>query len=329
MRRRVAAALLAAILWPSVAAIGDTYLLVVSGVGGEESYSQSFYEWSLAVLDAALEAGVEPDNLIYLAEEPALNPERIRGASTRENVTEAVVELVDRAGETDQLWIVLFGHGSARNGQNRFNLLGPDMSETDFASLLSDVSARTLAFVNTSSASAGFVAALSSSDRVVVTATRSDAERNATTFGEFFSTSFSNGEADVDKDDRVSLLEAFNYARSEVARSYRDAGHLSTEHALLDDDGDGEGSLEPGLEGGDGSLASRTFFVRGAEGQAATSPELAALLGQREALEDQIAALRSQKESLDEELYLEELEALLLALARKGEEIRALPGTLE
>lgn len=329
MRRRAVVTFLAAILWPLGAAIGDTYLLVVSGVGGEESYSQSFYEWSLALLDAALEAGVKPENLIYLAEEPDRNPDRIRGESTRENVSQAVAELVEQAGEMDQLWIVLFGHGSARNGQNRFNLLGPDMNETDFASLLAGASARTLSFVNASSSSAGFVPALSSPNRIVVTATRSDSERHATRFGEFFSKAFSNGEADVDKDDRVSLLEAFNYARIEVDRDYRDAGLLPTEHALLDDDGDGEGSLEPSQEGGDGRLASRTFLARGAEGQAMTSPELAKLLEQREALEDRIAVLRSQKESLDEGLYLEELEELLLALARKGEAIRVLSETSE
>ena len=76
--RRAVVAFLAAVSWLPAVAIGDTYLLVVSGVGGEASYSQSFYEWSLAVLDAALEAGVDPDNLIYLAEDPALDPERIR-----------------------------------------------------------------------------------------------------------------------------------------------------------------------------------------------------------------------------------------------------------
>jgi len=306
------------------AVVADSYLLVVSGVGGDESYSEAFHSWSRAVIEAAENDGLAPENITFLAEDPAADPDHVDGESTKENVEATFSGLAGSTGSEDQLWIVLFGHGSARGGQSRFNLVGPDMTAEDFGTQISRLQLKSVVFVNGSSASAGFIEVLSAADRAVITATRSDRERHAPIFGEFFSAAFSNGQADVDKDDRVSLLEAFNFARIEVDRRYRDTGRLPTEHALLDDDGDGEGTLEPSLTSGDGSLASRLFLVRAATASATASPEVAALLAEKESLEDQIAALRSQKESLSEELYLTELETLLVALARKNEEIRNL-----
>ena len=314
---------MAAALLPT-SARPDTFLLIVSGVGGEESYSQSFYDWSKTIFEAASAAGIASDNITYLAEDPARDPVRIREISSKENIQAVLAEILAKAGEDDELWVILFGHGSSRRGQSRFNLPGPDMSDEEFAVALENARVKTLAFVDTSSASAGFLSALSSEGRVIVTATRSAAERLAPIFGAVFAEAFVGGVADVDKDERVSLLEAFRYARIEVERRYRDDGRLLTEHALLDDNGDGEGSLEPAVEGLDGSLASRVFFARSAELDADASLQLASLLEEKERLEVRIGELRRQKDSLEEDVYLQELETLLLALARTSEDIRSL-----
>ena len=325
---RVAAAIAAAlVLGGSGATSAKTLLLIVSGVGGEESYSDSFFEWSSTVIEAAEEAGVDRQDWVYLAEDPARSPDKIQGPSRRENVESELRQLVRRTEQGDQLWVILFGHGSARNGENRFNLLGPDMTESDFAAILEGTSGR-IVFVNASSASAGFVAALSSPGRAVITATRSERERHATTFGGYFAEGLRGLTADLDKDEQVSLLEAFNYARLEVGRRYKDEELLATEHPLLDDNGDGEGSLEPSVSAADGAVASRFFLSRGKEIEGA-SPELKALMKEEAELEDRVAELRAQKASLDEELYRAELQSLLLALAMKSEEIRQLSGENE
>ena len=70
--------------------------------------------------------------------------------------------------------------------------------------------------------------------------------------------------------------------------------------------------------------ASRLFFARGAEAFPDASPETVALLAEKDELEDRIASLRAQKDSLAEELYLEELQTLLVALAENREAIDAL-----
>lgn len=325
MRRFALSATVAAVLWSGAAARAETFVLIVSGLGGEEIYSERFHDWSVRVLDAATKDGVAPDRMIYLAEDPTVDEERIDGVSRKENVEAELRRLLSRASSEDQLWILLFGHGSQRDGHTRFNLPGPDMTDADFAALLEGAPVGTLAFINTSSSSANFLPTLSAIDRVIVTATRSGSERLAPSFGGFFSQAFANGLGDVDKDERVSLLEAFNYARVEVERDYRDSGRLPTEHALLDDNGDGEGSLEPSIAAADGGLASRLFFSRGTEASDA-SPEIAALVAEKDDLEDRIVSLRAQKDSLPEDLYLEELQTLLVALAENRETMDALQG---
>ena len=96
----------------------------------------------------------------------------------------------------------------------RFNLPGPDLTAAEFARLLDRLAAQPVVFVNTASSSGGFVAALSGKDRTIITATKTDGERNQTRFGEFFAEALRPPtDADSDKDGRVSVLEAFVWAR--------------------------------------------------------------------------------------------------------------------
>ena len=112
MRGVVAAALTAAaIAAPSGAA---THLLVISGLGGEESFSTSFHDWSVSLAASAVASGVPDSNVLYLAEDPARDPERIDGESRKETIDATLRKLGESAGADGELWIVIFGHGSAR-----------------------------------------------------------------------------------------------------------------------------------------------------------------------------------------------------------------------
>lgn len=321
MRWRAALAVAAATAAPASAA---THLLVISGLGGEESYSTSFHDWSVALVSSAVASGIPADNVMYLAEDPARDPERIDGESRKEAIEAALQKMGAAAGEQGELWLVIFGHGSTRGDQTTVNLPGPDLSGAELAAILDRLPVEKVVIANTSSASGDFVRDLSAPGRAVVTATRAATERHAPTFGGFFSEGFTDNRADVDKDRRVSLLEAFDYARLAVARSFESDGRMATEHPLLDDNGDRAGSLEPKAAGEtDGVIASRLFL--GSETtRIAGSPELDRLLARKDELEDRIAQLRAQRSSHDEELYLRELEALLLDLARTNEAIARL-----
>ena len=198
--------------------------------------------------------------------------------------------------------------------------------------MLSVLATQEIGFVNTASASGDFARVLSGLNRVIVTATRDGRQNNQTIFPRFFVQAFSQDVADLDKDERVSLLEAYNYASREVKRFYEDDGRMLTETSQLEDNGDGEGSYEPLASQTDGKLAQRMFldgFMNPLN--TATPPQvpdssLRALYVEQRELRERIEQLRLIKDTMDPELYAKELETLLIALALKDREIRARGG---
>ncbi len=323
-RRMLVLGLAAALIFPAAGA-AQTYLLVVGGIGGEPTYRERFQVWCSALVSAARDQlGIADDRIVYLAEDPERDP-RIDDRSTKANIEAAFADLAQRAEPSGRLVVVLVGHGSTTGNVPRFNLPGPDMQAEDFAAQLSQFATQEIVVVNLASASGDWVGALSGERRVIVTATRSAAERHETVFGGYFVAALTSEDADTDKDGRISLLEAFEYARREVARVYQRQNRLLTEHALLDDDGDGSGAHEPDPATGDGARA-RTWFLTEADVTAA-QPEtddsvLATLYGDRARLEGALAELRARKDSMDAAAYEAELERLLLELARTNRSIR-------
>ena len=331
MRRRGRRFAAAIGLWSGLAAPAaaqQTHLLVVAGLGGEPAYTERFHAWATTLLDAAATRYKVPAaNLTYLGEQPSLAPEVIAGRSSREAVEAAIDAIAARAEPGDHVVIVLFGHGSFTDAA-RINLPGRDLSADDFAALLDRLDVGHVTFVNTASASGPFVEKLSGAGRVVMTATRSGGQRNASVFGGYFVEAFAGGEADADrnKDERVSMLEAFQYARHQVEQSYEADGRLVTEQALLDDDGDGAGTGEPDPLEGDGAVARTLFFTSAAGLRAAAAfpddPQLRALYEERRALEARVDDLRRLRGGASPEQYEQELERLLVELALKSREIR-------
>lgn len=305
----------------------QTHLLVVSGLGGEPRFAKLFYQWGSTLVDAAARLGVPDSQLVFLAEDPSLDPRRIAGRSTRDEMGRVMRALATRATPDALIMIVMLGHGSDR-GDPRLSLPGPDLSARELADMLSALPAGRVVVVNTASASGGFVSALSARGRVVVTATKSGFEQNHATFGGHFVEAFAGTEADADKDERVSLLEAFRYARQAVRGAYDSDKRLLTEHALLDDNGDGVGSEEPDATTGDGVLAAAVFLAAvPAAAVAATDPELRGLLERKGSLERQIAELRSRRSNMSADEYDRQLEALLVELAQTDRRIHERTGT--
>jgi hypothetical protein len=139
---------------------------------------------------------------------------------------------------------------------------------------------------------------------------------------------FEEGAADIDRDGRVSLLEAFEYARTETDRFYDDRGLLSSETALLEDRSSGSGSEEPVGETGVGNLAAR-FFLESAvptviAGDDETADRLRTLYADQARLEEEIARLGQRQGEMAQDEYRSVLENLLLELAQTGSEIREL-----
>lgn len=315
---------------PHPATAQQTHVLVVVGLGGTDAYRQRFIGWAGELRDALVDHdGIPADHVTVLAERTELAPGLVAERSTKANVQQAITDMAGRAGPDDQVLIVLIGHGTAQGDEGQFNLPGPDLSAEEFAAALAGFRTQKVALVHTGSAAGGFIAPISGPNRIVVSATRTVRERNATQFPAYFVQALAGDDADLDKDGAVSLLEAFTYARAEVARHYEEENQLLVEHAVLDDDGDGEGSPDASATAGDGQLAA-TFRLGGraiaGAVQATDDPELARLYGERQEIMGRLDGLRASKASLSSERYDEELEKLLVELALKNREIKAREG---
>jgi hypothetical protein len=183
---------------------------------------------------------------------------------------------------------------------------------------------RPLAIINTASGSAPFLNKLSATNRVIITATRSGYEQNYARFGNYFAELLTDPAADLDKDGQVSLLEAFLAASRRATEFYKTEGRLVTEHALLDDNGDGLGTPAEWFQGlratkkakdkgeVDGIQARYFCLVPNEEERQLTSDQRT----RRDALERQVLLYREKKASVPEDQYYRELERLLLELAR-------------
>jgi hypothetical protein len=328
MATRVLACLLVVLGLAAPAAAQTPHLLVVVGLAGDPEHGELFNKWAATLVDAATERfGIPGERVRYLAEKPDLDPRRVTGRSTRDEIGAAFKAIANGSGEEDAVFVVLIGHGTFDGRAAKFNLPGPDMSAADFEPLLKQLKSRRVVFVNTASASGPFIDVLSGPGRTIVTATRNGAERFATIFGGFFVDALTSAQADVDKNGRVSVLEAFSHARREVGTTYEREGILATEHALLDDSGDKEGSAEPAADGKEGRIASMlSLGAMTAAEPLPEDPKLRALHEERRALERRVESLKLMKDSMEPQRYASELEKVLVELALKSRQIKELSG---
>ncbi len=303
-------------------AVAQTYLVLITGLGGEPRFCARFHETAVTLADAAVARhGVHRDRVTYLGARPALDPARITARSTKDTIVMTLGDLAERAESGAAVVIVLIGHGSQSGGPPKFNIPGPDLTAPEFAALLDRFPTQRVVVVNTTSASGGWIRSLSAPNRTIVTATRSGIERHESYFGTHFAAAFVSDDADTDQNGRTSILEAFEYARREVRRIYESDNRLLTEHALIDDNGDGEGSLEPNVTTGDGALAAR-LFLDDVSAAASGDPVIIALEQQRDSLALEVEALRARRSAMDQTIYDSAMESLLLQVARVGHALR-------
>lgn len=214
-------------------------------------------------------------------------------------------------------WIVYIGHGTFDGREARLSLRGPDVSAKELATWLEPLH-RPVVFVHGGSASAPFIPALSAAHRIIITATRSGHELNYARFGERFAQAVASPSADIDQDGQTSVLEAFVTAAQHVQAFYSENGRLATEHALIDDNGDRQGTpaewfrgtrlqrRPPGGTEADGARANQVALVPTADERLLTAEQRA----QRETLERDMETLRAGKAKLPENEYYRRLEVI-------------------
>lgn len=304
------------------------FALIITGPTVGADNEQKFRQLSQSLHDVlGRDYGYGSASIVLLSGEASAA--RVDGAADREGIGRALEQLRARMNGNDQLAVFLLGHGTGSDDEAKFNIHGPDLTGIEFAALFDDFIEQDLIFVNTTSASYGFSTALAreiaGEGRIVVSATRSSAEKFDPFFPRYFIEGLSEHRADRDKNSRVSLLEAFNYAKNNVDAFYEEQGRLAAEHAGLDDNGDALFALDPAPGEADGGLAEIAFFDAIGADDSELSPERRALKRQMQSLEREVLLLRGRKAELLEDDYWKQFETLLLDLARTTEEFNAKP----
>ena len=280
----------AAVMWLlSLPAMAAMHAVVIEGLPGDPAYAEQFDRQVAAIRTAA--ESITDANRIHV----------LRGdAASRDAVLQQLEALVPDLNADDWIALYLIGHGSYDEYEYKFNIPGPDLTGEDIAAALDNLPATNQLLVNTSSASGAIAELVARENRVVVLATRSGAERHATRFGIHFAAALSDTSADIDKNNMISVAEAFHFAERRVSDYFEGNNQIATEHAELD-----------------GDRAERLTLSRlGGSRPAIVDTALAELITDRDGLNEEIEALRLERDSMSATDYQSALLGKMLELAR-------------
>lgn len=308
VRHRVLAAALAALVAPAYAT-ADSAALILGGIPGSPDHESRFASWVQETRTALIETfGFSEDNVVVLEN---------RGARA-EDIRSAFADLGGRLSQEDTFFLFFIGLGSYDRREYKFNISGADLSAADYAGMLDAVPAGRIVIVNGTNSSGASIEALAAPNRVIVTATRTGTEQNDPLFYGYFLETLTEAAADEDRNEELSVWEAFRYATLEVERFYEEEGRLATEHPQISDNG-GE---QTGVERDETPVLARMIAFNQEEPITVEDPVLRALLEEGRALEAEVEAVRLLEGALPEDEFDSRLEDLLIQLALKNQEIR-------
>jgi hypothetical protein len=311
---RLPAVLIALVLILPGTALADSSALILRGVAGSPEHEQKFEKWTAGTAKALVDKfGFSSDRVIVLTDKKTAQTE----------IQKAFATLKQQLKPADTFFLFFIGHGSGEDGQYKFNISGPDYTTDDYNKLLSTLTVGRIVIVAGTPASGASLEKFAGKNRVVITATRSGQEGNDIVFYEYFLEALQNSAADEDKDQKVSVWEAFKYAVSATERFYKEEGRLATEHAQISDNG----AEKTDIKAKEPPLLARATSFQVDRPAVSSDPKVQALLNERKEIEQKIEALRINKNSLQEADYNKQLEELLVQLALKNQEIRQQEGT--
>ncbi len=288
----------------ALSANATSFYLTVAGLGGEPEYEQRFTGWASDITKS-------------LAGEAGAKVETLTGKdATKANIQAKLSAIASQAKADDTFTLLLIGHGSYDDIDYKLNIPGQDISAAELNDALNKIAARQ-AIILTTSASAGAIKNLQKDKRILISATRAGSERNATVFARFWVEAFRDGSADTDKNQTLTALEAYKYAKTKTKDYFDTQKRLATEHSLLEDTGKGDGEADPSTANGQGLAAGRFPLMHlGSAAAIAATPAKQALLKRKDDLETSIDELKYRKAAMDLPTYNRQLQGLLLELAK-------------
>ena len=291
----------------ALSAPAATFYLNLAGIGGELDYTQRFKMWADDIDSSLKKAGGDATVTTLVG-------------PTREQVRARFAELARQAKPADGFIVFLIGHGTFDGQDYKFNIQGPDITAAELAALMDKVPAQRQLVVNMTSCSGGSIEQLRRPNRIVIAATKTGSEKNATNFARYFAEALREPAADTDKNESISAIEAFRYAQTKTTEFFDTQKRLATEHSVIEDTGKGSGERTATAENGEGKLAGSFTVVRlGANAAAARDPKKRPLLDKKEQLEQAIEKLKFDKAAIPAQEYKRQLTQLLLELAKTQE----------
>jgi hypothetical protein len=225
---------------PAEKPAGERWAVIIVGIPGDEQHEKLFdktaeawQEWLTGPL------GFSDEHVLLL--NGAAAP-----GTTADAIRTTFADLAKKLQPADALWVFTLGHGNYDGKRAWFHVAGRDPSNEDFGRWLGEIRCREQVFWLTHASSGWFVKPLSKPGRIVIAATAADDESNETEFPEALATIAGKPVAalDADADGNVSVAELFAALCAEVVLRFKSDNRLPTEHAQLDDNGDGKGSEE-------------------------------------------------------------------------------------
>jgi hypothetical protein len=290
---------------------GATYFVTIAGLGGSPDYEQQFEKWA-ADADRELKANGPEARVITLC-----------GTSVnKEKIASVLSQIAQTAKPEDAFALFLIGHGSFDGADYKFNIPGPDITAAQIAALLNRIPAHEQLVVNMTSASGASLPFLVRKSRIVITATKSGTEKNATVFPRYWLDALQDPAADTDKNGTVSALEAFRYAEHKTAAYFDSEKLLASEHALFSDTGTKDAVRDPSARNGEGLRAAQFTLKRpNTETAQNLAPAKQKLLARKQEIEAKIDRLKYEKAAMPPDEYKQQLTAMLLELARTQAEL--------
>ncbi len=313
--------------------MGQRYALLISGLGGSDEHRVKFHQYLEDTREILIDRfQFSESNIIVLADTHSPEETFIDDISNAENIRNVFSDLSSKMTPQDDLFVILFGHGSYDGRNAMLNIPRQDLKDVEYAELLAGLDVHRIIFINTTSCSGPFAEVLSAPNRVIITATRSGGERLETIFPLYFISALRESSADLDKNGELTLLEVFDYASQSTIKYYTGKEQLATEHALLEDTGDRVGTrVEELAESDDGQLANTIYLLRPTSllAASATDSTTIRLLQEKDQVNSEIYQLRAEKENYQEYIYFNRLEPLFIRLARINDELERLEAERE
>jgi hypothetical protein len=237
---------------PTVA-LPNRWLLLCCGLPGDEEHRERLTQACEQIISAAeLVLGVAPERLRLLVGDEEMRDALADQAkqidvSTKESVAAMLQDLSQTVQDEDACWIVLMGHAHLYGGSSQFNVLDEDFDQTEFAGWAKPLACSEQVFWITTPVSGFWIKPLSGVSRIVISATEPDLEYTGTEMPYALADLLTGAHEeqpldDIDKDGSLSLLDLYLAVNLEIQGRFASMERLQTEHAQLDDNGDGRGS---------------------------------------------------------------------------------------